>query len=147
MRIIVDADSTSSIKAISLFSKENDIKLFCFCDTDHLINLEYGKLITVSTGYQNVDMTIINYINKDDILITNDYGLALLALSRNCSVINDKGKIYTEENIDELNMIRHINRLNRKRKIKTKNIPKRNQEMEDNLIKNLNILLQNSHSN
>lgn len=133
MRIIIDGDATSSISKIEEIAKNKRIECTIFCDYAHTINSEYSKIFQVSTGYQSVDMAILPYLQKDDILITQDYGLASLGLSKNCYVIHPRGIEYTHDNIDILLQNRYLN-LKQKRKIGSK---KRTKEDEIRLIKTI----------
>lgn len=133
MRIIIDGDATSSISKIERIAKNKNIECTIFCDYAHTINSEYSKIRQVSTGYQSVDMAILPYLKKDDLLITQDYGLASLGLSKNCYVVHPKGMEYTADNIDYLLQNRYLN-LKQKRKIGPK---KRTKEDEIRLIKTI----------
>ena len=141
MRIIVDADATPSLKEIALISKINNIECHMFCDYNHILDVEYAKVHYVSEGNQNADISISNFLKENDILITQDYGLAVISLSKKAKAINPNGTIYTNDNIDNLMEQKYLNILNRRKKIKTKNIKKRTKETNDNFLKNLQILI------
>lgn len=137
MKIIVDADACPSINLITDVAKENNIELILYSDETHFIKNEYAKIITISKGYQSVDMAIINNIEANDILITQDYGLALLALSKDVKVIHPKGLIYTKENIDGLLFERYMNAKERKNSNHVKGPKKRTKDDDTNLINSI----------
>lgn len=137
MKIIVDADACPSINLITDVAKENNIELTLYSDETHFIKNEYAKIVTISKGYQSVDMTIINNIEANDILITQDYGLALLALSKDVKVIHPKGLIYTKENIDGLLFERYMNAKERKNSNHVKGPKKRTKDDDNNLINSI----------
>jgi len=110
MRIIIDGDACPVIDLAESIAHKFNIELVLFCDYNHDIKLNYGRVVKVDQSYQSVDMKIINFAKRKDIIITDDYGLASLALSKKASAINSKGKIYTDKNIDTLLMKRHINK-------------------------------------
>ncbi|HMA59187.1 MAG TPA: YaiI/YqxD family protein [Halanaerobiales bacterium] len=110
MRIIIDGDACPVIDLAESIAHKFNIELILFCDYNHDIKLNYGRVVKVDQSYQSVDMKIINFAKRKDIIITDDYGLASLALSKKASAINSKGKIYTDKNIDTLLMKRHINK-------------------------------------
>lgn len=141
MKILVDADACPSIDLITATAKDNNINLFLYTDTTHNLVSEYAEVMILSKGYQSVDIVIANEINKGDILITQDYGLALLALSKNANVIHPKGMEYTDSNIDQLLFERHINIKNRKQKIHVRGPKKRTKEDDYNLINSLEVLI------
>lgn len=143
MRIIVDADATPSLKEIALISKDNNIECHMFCDYNHVINIEGVITHYISEGFQAVDISISNFLKENDVLITQDYGLACIALSKKAKCINPNGTIYTNNNIDNLLEQRYVNILNRKKKIHTKNIKKRTKETNDLFLLNLQKLINN----
>jgi len=110
MRIIIDGDACPVIEQTEKIARKYNIELMLFCDYNHNIKLKYGKVIKVDQSFQSVDMIILNKSKKDDIIITDDYGLASLVLAKECLVLNSKGMQYTENNIDYLLMKRHINK-------------------------------------
>ena len=40
--------------------------------------------------------------NKGDVVVTQDYGVATMALSKSAYAVGNSGLVYTEENIDKL---------------------------------------------
>lgn len=141
MRIIVDADATPSLKEIVLLAGKYNIECHLFCDYSHNIDINGAQTHYISEGFQMVDMAISNFLLPYDILITQDYGLALIALSKKSKAINPNSTIYTNDNIDILVEQRYINILNRKRKISIKNIKKRTNEINQKFLSNLELLI------
>lgn len=133
MNIVVDADASPSINLITSIARNHNIPLILYADTTHNIRNDYAIIKTCSKGFQSVDMAIINDLKENDILITQDFGLATLALSRKSKVISPKGLIYTNENIDKLNFERYLSSLNRKQNIHMKGPKKRTIEDEKRL--------------
>lgn len=80
--------------------------------------------IHVDSDREAVDYRILSMITKNDLLITQDYGLAALALEKQALVLHHKGFLYTVENIDYLLEMRYQSAQARKQKVKTKG-PKR----------------------
>ncbi|MFW6311696.1 MAG: YaiI/YqxD family protein [Nanoarchaeota archaeon] len=107
MRILVDADSCPVLKIIENIAKNYDLDLLIFSDIYHNLKSDYGKIKKVDRKDQEADMVLYNNSRPGDIVITQDYGLAAMLLSKNCQVINNQGNIYTNENIDYLLMRRH----------------------------------------
>jgi len=62
----------------------------------------------VDDSFQQVDIVITNYAEKNDIIVTQDFGLAALVLSKECCAISPRRMIYTIENMDNLLMLKHI---------------------------------------
>ncbi len=84
-------------------------------------------------------MAIANNCQVNDIIITQDYGLAALVLGKGAYVINNNGYRYTEKNIDELLMRRHyhakMRRAGKKHTTQSKREANDNQKFKRELIK------------
>lgn len=110
MRILIDADGCPVIKQTIDTAKRNNIKVIIFCDTSHIINNDYAKTITVSKGADSVDFALVNQIIPNDIVITQDYGLAAMVLSKKGKAITQNGLIITDNNLNMLLTSRYENK-------------------------------------
>lgn len=137
MRIIVDGDACPGISIIENIAKEYGLELIVFCDINHYIYLEYGEVKVVDSGFQSVDMYVVNICKERDIVITQDYGVAAIALGKGAYVINPKGYYYNQENIDRLLEERHISQKIRRAGGRTNNPKKRTKEDDIRLEKNI----------
>ena len=63
MRIIVDGDACPGISIIENIAKKYNIELILYCDINHYINLNYGEVRVVDSGFQSVDMKIANEVH------------------------------------------------------------------------------------
>lgn len=108
MKIVIDADGCPVIDITVKISKDKNIPCVIVCDTSHYFSINGVETITVSKGTDSADFKIVNMINKNDIVITQDYGLAAMCLSREAIVLNQNGLIYTKDNIDSLLAKRHV---------------------------------------
>ena len=61
-----------------------------------------------------VDYKLISLCRRGDIVVTQDYGVAAMALGKSAYAIHQSGKWYTDENIDQMLMERHLNKKARK---------------------------------
>lgn len=136
MRVLVDADACPVKNIILEESKKRNILVYMYFDNSHVYNDGYSKVIIVDKSKDSVDINIINDLKEDDIVVTQDYGLASLVISKNAKAINNNGLIFSNNNIDKLLFERFIGIKNRKAKIKTKNMKKRNQKMDNNFRTN-----------
>ena len=50
----------------------------------------------------------ISLLSRGDICVSQDYGVAVMALGKGCYAIHQSGKWYTNENIDQMLMERHL---------------------------------------
>lgn len=76
--------------------------------------------IYVDNGAEAADYRIMRLIKKDDVLVTQDYGLASLALAKGAIVLHQTGFRYSTENIDQLLQSRYLSTMQRKSGKRTK---------------------------
>lgn len=114
MKILVDADACPVKDIIERAAKKYDLELIFISNVNHLIESALGEVVIVDGCSQAADMAIINRTKPGDIVITQDYGLASIALAKGGLALHPLGKQYTEKNIDGLLMQRFINNKVRK---------------------------------
>lgn len=108
MRILVDADACPVVKITEQVAKEKGISVTLLCDTNHVLQSDYSEVITVGAGADAVDFKLISLLHRGDICVSQDYGVAAMALGKGCYAIHQSGKWYTNENIDQMLMERHL---------------------------------------
>ena len=137
--IRVDGDGCPDIKIIEKVARDYHVPMKIYIDTSHLINCDYATIVIVDTGAQSVDIKLENEIVPKDIVITQDYGVADVALSKDAYVLHPNGIEYTNYNILELLENRHRNIKLRRRGIKTSKVKKRTKKdtmvLKETLIK------------
>ena len=110
MQIIVDADACPVVSIVEKIAKKHNIPVTLLCDTNHVLSSDYSKVIIVGAGADAVDYKLISICHKGDIVVTQDYGVAAMALGKGANAIHQSGKWYTNENIDQMLMERHLNK-------------------------------------
>ncbi len=110
MKILVDADACPVKEIIEEIAKNLGIPVIMLIDTSHILASDYSEIILVSKAPDAVDFALINRTVKGDIVVTQDYGVAAMALGKGAYAIHPKGKIYTDNNIDVMLMERDIAR-------------------------------------
>ena len=106
MKIIVDADACPVTRIAENVAKKYNIPCTLVCDTSHFLESDYSTVFTVSKGADSADYKIVNLIEKGDIVVTQDYGLAAMCMSRAAFAINQNGMLYSDDNIDSLLFMR-----------------------------------------
>jgi len=109
-RILVDADACPVIAIIERLAKMHGIPVTLLCDTNHILFSEYSEIHVIGAGADAVDFALVNLCSKNDIVVTQDYGVAAMALAKGARAIHQSGRIYTQENIDQLLFERHLAR-------------------------------------
>ena len=107
IQLLIDADSCPVIDIALFVSSKFEIKPILFCDTSHRIERDNIKTIIVPKGADSVDFKLVNMLNKGDLVITNDLGLAAMCIAKGGYVIDSNGKYLTADNIDSMLGIRH----------------------------------------
>ncbi|MBS7528339.1 YaiI/YqxD family protein [Fusibacter paucivorans] len=129
MYIYIDADACPVVGIAEQIAKKYHISVILICDLNHALKSSYSHVITVETGRDAVDFELLKRCRKGDIVITQDYGLAAMILGKEAYPIHQSGMWYTNENIDQMLMTRHLNQKMRKRK-HIKGPKKRSNEMD-----------------
>ena len=110
MRIYVDADACPVIPIVEQVAEKNNIAVTLLCDTNHVLDSDYSEVKIIGAGADAVDFALINLCGKNDIVVTQDYGVAAMALGKRAYAIHQSGKWYTDENIDQMLMERHLSK-------------------------------------
>ena len=130
MQIFIDADGCPVTKLTVRVAKEKEIPCTIICDTSHMFDIPDVKVITVENGADSADFRLVNLVQKGDIAVTQDYGLAAMCLSKGAFVLHQDGKQYTEDNISGLLEFRAISKKIRKAGGRLKGNPKRTPEQD-----------------
>ena len=110
MQIYVDADACPVVDIVEKTARKYQIPVTLLCDTNHILTSGYSEVIVVGAGADAVDYKLISLCHRGDIVVSQDYGVAAMALSKGAYAIHQSGKWYTDENIDQMLMERHLNK-------------------------------------
>ena len=102
MQIFIDADACPVTRITERIAKEHHIPVTILCDTNHVLSSDYSQVKIIGAGADAVDFALIGLCKRGDIVVTQDYGLAAMCLSRRAVPIHQDGMIYTNDNIDSL---------------------------------------------
>lgn len=95
MKIIIDGDSCPYVYEISDIAKEQELDCVVVTDSAHsYFDIEGLSQIIVDVGTNASDYKIFSMANKDDIVVTNDIGLATLCHNKEAKVISPYGNIF-----------------------------------------------------
>ena len=101
-RLYIDADGCPVINQALNAASRRHVESFLICDTAHVFARRGAQTITVDKGADSADFAIVSRLKPGDLVITQDYGLAAMCLTRGAKVIDQNGMRYTEANIDQL---------------------------------------------
>ena len=141
MRIMVDADACPVKNEILEVAKQNNMEVHMFFDNAHVYEDGYSTVYILDKGADSVDYALINKSIAGDIVVSQDYGVATMALSKKAYPINQNGMIYDDDNIMSLltnramnqKIRRHKNMKGPKKRTKQNNI-----DFKNSLIKLIN---------
>lgn len=105
MRFVIDGDGSPVKNEVIKLSDIYQIPVLIVTSVDHYTTKEYSDLVRfiyVDKGADGADYRIVKEINNDDIVITQDYGLAALLLGKQIRIFHHSGTEYRLENIDML---------------------------------------------
>ena len=122
MHIYVDADACPVKEIIERVAKEKSLAVTMVIDVNHILKSDYSEIVTVSQGADAVDVYLINRVCAGDVVVTQDYGVAALALGKRAKAISNSGLIFNDDNIDKLLFERFLGK-------KQRNAPKGKKHM------------------
>lgn len=114
MHLWIDADACPVVRITEQIAQKYDIPVTLLCDTNHVLISDYSEVVVVGAGADAVDYNLIGICHRGDIVVSQDYGVAAMALGKGAYAIHQSGKWYTNENIDRMLMERHLNKKARK---------------------------------
>ena len=112
-------------------AKERGIPVTMLIDTSHQLDDGYSEVKTVDKQADSVDFALMGLLTVNDVVVTQDFGLAAMVLGKGARAVNQNGLIYTDQNIDKLLMERHIGQMVRRSGGRTKGPAKRTKEDDD----------------
>ena len=141
MKIFIDADGCPVVEEAEAAAKKFGLECIIICDTSHEFYSNYSEIRTVSKGTDSADFALVNAVEKNDIAVTQDYGLAALCLARGCFPINQNGVVYSEDNIDSMLFARYNSGRIRRNGGRLKGLPKRKNKQNRIFFENLCCLI------
>jgi uncharacterized protein len=102
MKILVDADACPVKELIVSAARKRKIPVLMLMDTSHERDDGYSTVIIVDKGRDSADIRLVNLTEPGDLVVTQDYGVAAMALARGARAVNQNGLVYGEENMNRL---------------------------------------------
>ena len=148
MKILLDADGTNRKELTTKIAKQFKIPLKLYCDCSRILHSDYAEIVYSDVRPEATDITLLNQCHKGDIVITQDIGLASIALAKGAKVLHCSGRILNNKQIDmeliyrnvKQQMRKHTKHLSQSRKVHLNP----NQQKHYNFGQNLTQLIQES---
>ena len=98
--------------------------------------------VVVGDSPQETDLQVVNLVDRGDIVVTQDWGLAAMVLSKGAMALSPSGQIFREETIDFLLEERELRAKFRRSGGKTKGPAKRTAQDDRKFWESLSRLLE-----
>lgn len=147
MQIFIDGDACPVKEIIYEEALKRGMLVTLVTSISHHSNKELPKNVTVvyvDEGSDSVDFKLVSLVKRGDLLITQDYGLASLVLSKGVRILHHLGYEYTQNNIGQMLESRYHGAQMRKSGQRTKGPKKFKQADRDNFTQALIELLEES---
>ena len=118
--LFIDADACPVTKEALACARRAKVPVVIAGDTGH--NLEkhvkagdprepnggfWVDILACVPGADSADFAIVSELSPGDVVVTQDFGLASMALGRRCAAIDVRGSIFDQRTIDALLLVRH----------------------------------------
>ena len=102
LKIIVDADACPKtvLQICMETGNKHDLPVWTVASFNH--NIDSAHHVVVGNESQEADLKVLNLAKKNDIVVTQDWGLAAMVLGKGARCISPGGKEYGAKNIDFL---------------------------------------------
>lgn len=135
--IYIDADGCPVIEETLQAGEDFGFPVTLVCDTSHVFHYEKVVVLMADKGRDSTDFLLLSHVKKGDIVVTQDYGLAALVLSKEGHPISCSGIPYTQDNINRLLTMRHTGSIERKHGNYGSHKKKRTQQEDDQFLEGL----------
>ncbi|MDD4775504.1 MAG: YaiI/YqxD family protein [Syntrophomonas sp.] len=130
MKILVDADACPVKQIIESTARRHRLEVIMISNPNHQIQSQYASVVVVDGASQAADMAIVNRVTPGDIVVTQDYGLACMAIAKGGLAVDNSGQVFTAESIDGLLLSRFLHQKARRAGERTKG-PRRRIKPDD----------------
>lgn len=116
VNIWIDADGCPVVEETIEIAMAYDVPVTIVCDSAHVFVEAYARVLRADKGRDKSDFLILKHVAKGDLVITQDYGLAALVLSKGARALSQNGLVYNGDNMNALLNSRHEHAIQRKHK-------------------------------
>ncbi|WP_412519480.1 YaiI/YqxD family protein [Staphylococcus simulans] len=111
-QVIIDGDACPVTDSIIQLTEGTGIFVVLVRSYAHFSMRDYPdhvRVVYVDDGPDQVDYKIVQLAKPDDIVVTQDYGLANLLIQKTQYVLHHNGMLYSDKNINTLLEQRYLN--------------------------------------
>ena len=145
MRVIVDADACPAISNIIKVARACGAQVLLVAnETQNLRRFKDVKNVTikeVASARDAADFAIMLSVRADEVVITNDIGLAAMVLAKGAHAISPRGSFYNNATIEQELFIRHVKQKVRRAGGRTKGPSRYIEDDRERLVEGLKKIL------
>lgn len=130
-KLYIDADGCPVTNTASKIASRRHVECILVCDTAHQFTRKDMQVIVVDKGADSADFALVSRLAPGDLVVTQDYGLAAMCLTRGALAMDQNGMRYTRDNIDQLLAQRAESAKLRRAGVRVKGPGKRTPEQND----------------
>jgi uncharacterized protein YaiI (UPF0178 family) len=112
MKILVDADSCPKAARELILRRAEKLKIRVIFAANHIIptaeSMTLMEMEICPNKENSADDRIVELARKGDLAITRDIPLAKRLVEKETAVLDDRGRVFTKDNINELLSIRNF---------------------------------------
>ena len=118
MKVFVDADACPVTRDALAIARQHALPVILVANESQNLG-QYAdrpgvEIVKVGAGRDAADYTMVPMLAPGDIVVTNDTGLAAMALSRGTSALNPRGRIFLAATLDAELLVRHAEQRHRR---------------------------------
>lgn len=131
-RVYIDADGCPVVSSTIEIALAYELEVVIVCDYAHVFQpSKHVSVCLCDKGKDQVDFEILRQVKPQDIVITQDYGLASLLLTKHVFVLSQNGMRYETSNMDTLLAQRHFHAQLRKANKHSPHMKKRTRQDDE----------------
>jgi uncharacterized protein YaiI (UPF0178 family) len=115
--IFIDADACPVTRDAISVARARHIPVVLVCDTTGSVS-RYVRpgvdAVQVTPGRDSADFAIIERLSTGDVVVTQDIGLAAMALGGGAAALSPRGRVFTKQTIDMELEVRHAEQRHRR---------------------------------
>lgn len=109
--LFIDADACPVTRDAIAVAREHGLAVVLVCNgtqnVDRYLRRAGVSAVRVSSGHDAADFAIVERLRPEDTVVTQDIGLAAMALGRGASAIGVRGRVFNLATIDAEMAVRH----------------------------------------
>lgn len=109
--VFIDADACPVTRDAISIARAHGAQVVIVCNatqnTERYTSRPGVEAVQVSSGRDAADFAIVERLAEGDVVVTQDIGLAAMALGRGASAIGVRGRVYSKATIDIEMEVRH----------------------------------------